>query len=346
MKYFHSSSQIIHKRVLFIAAMFLFASGILNAQQAKTHGQIVAAHPDWVQVPGEIIRPECVHQIPLGAKVEVGEDGSPTGDVSLKGQVFAHFNACSDNAIITRSTLRNLGHTPLPCQHPPCKIGVEPDVINGWVEGATWCLADPCTQNLDEMYGEWTVPNKPSENNGQLIYLFNGLESPSSDGILQPVLQYGSSPAGGGYSWAIASWAVFPNYVYVSPLASVNPGDEIVGYTVLGGILSGNTLAWDVIAYDSSTGAVSGIDVSSSGGQWQTALAGVLEVYGVNTCSELPFSGGYTQFVNNQLYDGYPSYNYMSDVSWFGEIYQGLGLKCGFNVAAGPGYGSTATLYY
>ena len=27
------------------------------------------AHPDWIQVPGALIRPDCVHEIPKGAEL-------------------------------------------------------------------------------------------------------------------------------------------------------------------------------------------------------------------------------------------------------------------------------------
>jgi hypothetical protein len=54
----------------------------------------------------------------------------------------------------------------------------------------------------------WTVPTAPSTNDGQLLYLFNGLQDgvlPTSH-ILQPVLQYGSNNAFGGNYWVINNW--------------------------------------------------------------------------------------------------------------------------------------------
>ena len=129
MKHFHNPSRFVHNRILSSAALFLFAtSAILSAQPAKTYDQITAAHPGWVQVPGELIRPDCVHEIPNGAKIIVGDNGEPTGDVTLNGQVIAHYDSCPEAAMSTRHTAsapKTPGHTP----GPP---------FNGW-SGAPGC---------------------------------------------------------------------------------------------------------------------------------------------------------------------------------------------------------------
>jgi hypothetical protein len=126
--------------------------------------------------------------------------------------------------------------------------------------------------------------------------------------------------------------------VFVGPLETVNPGDLIGGYSyVFADGLS-------ALADDLSTSASSGIVIGSSGGHWTIALAGVLEVYGVNSCSLLP-SSGYTQFFNSEVYDGYPSYNLISPV-WQGEVIAATAPNgCSFKVVA-PSEGSTATLHY
>src|SRR5579871_6154826 len=68
--------HIVPPQVLSSITLFLFvASGMLSAQQNQTYSQARLDHPDWVQVPGELIRPDCVHEIPSGATVEVGNDG-------------------------------------------------------------------------------------------------------------------------------------------------------------------------------------------------------------------------------------------------------------------------------
>lgn len=56
------------------------------------------------------------------------------------------------------------------------------------------------------LYGEWAVPPAPPANDGQILYFWNGVEPDDNSAVLQPVLQWGSTPAGGGAYWAVASW--------------------------------------------------------------------------------------------------------------------------------------------
>jgi hypothetical protein len=309
-------------------AMFLFAtSGILSAQAGQTYEHLAAAHPDWVQVPGQLIRPDCVHEIPNGAKVEISKDGKVTGDVSLNGQVVAHYDACPEAAIPTRhsaSPAKTSGHNPS---------------WNGWVEASqenlSWLGG---SDNIDWESGEFYVPNNPSMNGG-LIYIFNGIEPASQNWILQPVLQYGYSPAGGGYYWGIASWLVGTGGAWHSPLVKVNAGDKLWGFTEQTG-QSGGTSYWETEAYDLTTGAYSWITASSWGLHWTWAYEGVLEVYGVNYCSQLP-SSGYAYFFYNYVDHGYPSYYGVSPGFW-PAVYQS---GCGDSVYVNDTY-DYAVLYY
>jgi hypothetical protein len=326
-----SMARIIHHHVLFSVTMLLFSSGMLNAQ-ANTHTSKAAMeHPGWVQIPGELIRPDCVHEVPNGAKVEFGQNGQATGDVTLNGAVIAHYDACSEAAVSTRhpqSTLaastKGHGQTPY---------------INGWVEASQWDVSLKSGDNVDLMDGLWYVPSNPSENGG-LIYLFNGIEPTTENWILQPVLQYGVGYAGGGNYWAIASWLVGPNYVFHGPLETVSPGNLIFGYTEMTGA-SGSTHDWRVEAYDETTGANSWITIGFSGLQWNWAFSGVLEAYDIGSCSQLP-SSDYAYFEDSSVYHGFPSYDYISPQGWYGAIYQTGGLKCGFGVYAG----NTTVLYF
>jgi hypothetical protein len=124
----------------------------------------------------------------VDAEVET-KDGQITGDVTLDGKLFAHYDACSEEAISSRhaADAENPAHDP---------------TINGWVEATQW---DDKNQNVDFIDGDWTVPSNPATNGGT-IFFFNGIEPSVQTYILQPVLQYGSSAAGGGNYWAIASW--------------------------------------------------------------------------------------------------------------------------------------------
>jgi hypothetical protein len=300
----------VENRVLCGALVLLGMSGMLNAQMAhaqeQTYKQLTAAHPDWVQVPGQLMRADCVHEIPNGAKIVIGEDGQPTGDVMLKGQVFAHYDTCSEAPISTRHTAseNTPGHAP----------GTP---FNGWVEDSQESLSLSSSDNIDWESGEFYVPNTPSANGG-LIFLFNGIAPTAQNWILQPVLQYGTSAAGGGNYWAMASWFVGTGGTWHSPLVRVNSGNTLYGFTEQ--TATGSTLDYTSEAYDLSTGTYSWLSVWSSGLHWTVAYEGVLEVYNVNSCSQLP-SSGYAYFFDNYVDHGYPAYDYVSP-AFTGYVFQ------------------------
>src|SRR5580704_6256809 len=52
-----------------------------DAQTSPTASEANRAHPGWVQSPGQLISPDCVHEIPKGALVELTSDGQISGDV-------------------------------------------------------------------------------------------------------------------------------------------------------------------------------------------------------------------------------------------------------------------------
>jgi len=105
----------------------------------------------------------------------------------------------------------------------------------GWV-------ADAAFQNtsgspIQDFTSTWIVPNAPSQDDNQLVYLFNGMEQNANNpAILQPVLQWGYSDYGGGPFWSVASWYVMPdNSAFRTPLVRVNPGTALIGKMTLTG---------------------------------------------------------------------------------------------------------------
>lgn len=100
---------------------------------------------------------------------------------------------------------------------------------DGWI---TYSLCEFVYPNSEPTYlsTNYKVPSPPKNEANQLIYLFNGLEGYSGDTayILQPVLQWGKSPAGGGKYWAICNWLVSnKNQFFFDTLIAVNPGDDL-----------------------------------------------------------------------------------------------------------------------
>jgi hypothetical protein len=217
-----------------------------------------------------------------------------TGDVTMGGRVVAHYDACPDAPVNTRS-LSAVGTT----------VKKSP-TINGWVEAIDHDVSLGSGDNLDEVVGYWIVPSNPSKNGG-LVYLFNGMEPKTQNWILQPVLQFGNNGYFGGNYWVISSWLVGGNgYAFYSPAERVNPGDKLYGVTFMTGD-SGGKLSWEVWAQDVTTGAYTWITANTTGLQWTWAYAAVLEAYNITSCSEFP-ANDYALFENTSVYHGYPSF--------------------------------------
>jgi hypothetical protein len=104
----------------------------------------LSAHPGWVQAPGMLIRPDCVHEIPKGARVD-----TISGDVTLGGVKLAHYDACPEAPVITRPTG---GRAPNACP---------PGVGCGWVESVQKSVPLSPGDNIDFLVGSWVVPPNP-----------------------------------------------------------------------------------------------------------------------------------------------------------------------------------------
>jgi hypothetical protein len=97
---------------------------------------------------------------------------------------------------------------------------------NGYVAYAEFSNSIP----ISYFSTKYIVPSPPSTTTDQLVYLFNGLVWYEGGHILQPVLQWGKSPAGGGNFWAICNWYVIKNgqYFHDTPI-EVSPGTNLQG---------------------------------------------------------------------------------------------------------------------
>lgn len=106
-------------------------------------------------------------------------------------------------------------------------------ITDAWIIYAGWL--NETNRPITFFSTSWVVPPPPSTDNGQLIYIFNGIEDASFNTILQPVLQWGVSPAGGGSFWAIANWFVIGKKACHGELVRVNSGDHLQGIMAMTG---------------------------------------------------------------------------------------------------------------
>jgi hypothetical protein len=100
----------------------------------------------------------------------------------------------------------------------------------GWQSWCTW--NNGAAQPIASFEARWTVPVAPVSANGQTIYLFNGLLDAGGTHILQPVLQWGRSPAVGSTNARGLSsfWVGGQNdMMFTTDWVTVAPGDVVIG---------------------------------------------------------------------------------------------------------------------
>jgi hypothetical protein len=168
----------------------------------------------------------------------------------------------------------------------------EPNISHAWVEYASITT----TSAYGQIYSEWDVPPTPANNDGQTVYLFNGLEDINDVvTIIQPVLGWNSDYAS---AWGIAAWNCCESgTVYEATPAPVNPGDHLEGYVFMNcGAGTKTCSSWDIVIWDRQNGNFSELlDTSNFGQTFNWAFGGVLEVYNIANCGDYPapdYAGG------------------------------------------------------
>jgi hypothetical protein len=169
---------------------------------------------DLVLTPGGYRHPSLVHRVELGHAVHVTDGKLRIMDLAT--------NSSIDIPEVT------------------ARPGDVPGFGSGWIAYAYWL--NTTGHPISSFRTTWQVPSAPATQSGQTIYLFNGIDpSNVSSGILQPVLQFGPSPAGGGSYWSVASWYVSGNgHAFYTTPVQVNVGDTVVGVMTLTGKAGGN----------------------------------------------------------------------------------------------------------
>lgn len=155
---------------------------------------------------------------------------------------------------------------------------------NGWVASVSSTSAGP----INYLAATWPVPKTPALPASQTLFFFPGIEpSATGDVILQPVLAWN------GFSdsaWTIASWACCKNgNVFYSGPQGVSAGDSLTG-TITGSSCnsSGVCANWNILTKDNRTGKSTTFPTIGGGEKMDWVFGGAMEVYGVDTCSELP----------------------------------------------------------
>jgi hypothetical protein len=128
------------------------------------------------------------------------------------------------------------------------------------------------------------VPPAPATSSGKTIFLFNGIQNTGTNfGILQPVLQWGSSAAGGGTYWAVASWYVASGgQAFHTNLVRVNVGAKLQG------IMTQTGSAGALYDYSSTFKGIANTTLPVTKIAPLHWANETLECYGLTKCSDLP----------------------------------------------------------
>jgi len=194
-----------------------------------------------VITPGGLRPKSNVHFIEPGHHLS-GKDGVFRKIHTASGEVVKEFGAINKgnkNRKILRKRRR-------PIKSARGLIGAPQPITDQWIIYSGWM--NNSGTPINSFATKWAVPNPPASQDNQLIYLFNGLENAASNVILQPVLQWGVSPIGGGNYWAIANWYVgapSSGLAFHGPLVEVAPGVNLGGIMTLtaqnGGLFNYNS---------------------------------------------------------------------------------------------------------
>ena len=200
--------------------------------------------------------------------------------------------------------------------------------LKGWVE-SVYAYTPP----VGYLSVQFQVPRTPLTTKSEVDFWFPGtepLKAPSSEfAILQPVLAWGQS---GIAKWTIQSWACcLKNTTLNSAPVDVEPGDTITGTMQASNCdAAGQCANWRITTKDERTGASTTLNTADGSAVAEDWLfGGVLEIYGVNTCAQLPPNGVFT-FSNIVVKDtkGNPIVP-----SWTPEYLQDS-PSCGLNLAS------------
>lgn len=219
-----------------------------------------AAGSDLVLTPAGLMSRSNVHFIAPGYVLSV-EHGRLQKLESKTGRMIEDFGEVKSTAV--------------------SPAGVRAAAASGWIAYAFW--SNPTTSSpITNFTTNWVVPSVPSKQSSQTIFLFNGLQdgTTSTSYIVQPVLQWGPSAAGGGKFWSVTNWYVSSSQAFFGTLVNVSAG------TSLQGVIKQTAVSGSSYSYNSSfTGFSSASALQVNNVPQAFWAAETLESYGVNTPS-------------------------------------------------------------
>jgi hypothetical protein len=307
-----------------LAVVLIFAGSLSGQAPTDSPSAIGLNRPPavpegYVVTPFGYFHPTCV------LKVKEGETILADGRIEHSdGTVEANAPLCSYPHYTSAGV-------PLTADMKDASGAIVP-IVSGWLE----YVSATTSTSYGKISATWPVPPSPGTNEGQILFFFPGFEDINNVlSIVQPVLQYGQSAAGGGNYWAIASWnCCLGGTMWHSRLVKASSGDTILG-TIQSSCKRGVPCAkWKVMSQDQTTGKKTVLVRTPADGQvWNWAFGAVLEVYGVKQCSDFPPDNSVVFTV--QLYD--LNRQLISDPGWAGTpAGSGISPQCNYGLNVTP----------
>jgi len=292
---------------IFCVMLFLLMSlGMLYAQKPVGSNRPATVPSDYVITPFGYFHPSCVRQVNLGETV-LGdgrlrfEDG--TEETVAPFCSFPRYTPTGELVVVGSANPKPL------------------EISWSWIESGQ--VATSTT--YDAVTATWTVPQTPTTDDGQTLFLFpalchNHLTPPNEEPIIQPVLGWNDGQDAG--PWNITSWNCCPSgMAWQSTPVTVNPGDQIQGMVVTGcGALEVTECSkWRITTQDVTTGGSTTLNITyPSLENFPWAQSGVLEVYSIYQCSDYPPDGSIT-FSNVALFDNH--FRRITSPGWSPELF-------------------------
>lgn len=274
---------------------------------ANVSEKLTAPDSEYVLTPGGFrLHESCIHSVPDGAHIDPA-----AGVVRLNGAVIKTVAKCRYDA---KRALPDASENVEPLPSGPYQeySGADACTNCGCYISRLTGHSVPCQPWFNKLESRLVVPTDPPTNNGQTVFLWSGLTRQTGSIIMQPVLQWGPSAAGGGGSWTFANWYIDAStgtaFVQHDSLIGLNAGDTYAGSTEVDTTqscpLNGSGCSWRVISYRYVGGTLTtatAITVASNAFIWNSAYRAVLEAYNLTGCSDLP-PGHAAAFTNVQAY--------------------------------------------
>jgi hypothetical protein len=209
--------------LLSIASLIILFLGRCTKENATPEQKAPVANPsqgDMVLTPAGFMEKSKVHFIGEGFSLNVN-NGRLQKVESSTGKMVEDFGAVKFDERLSLNNNKDAS------RFADSRF---PAAASGWIAYAYW--SNPTTSNpITYFTTNWVVPSPPTSQGSQTLFLFNGMQdgTTSTSYIIQPVLQWGPSAAGGGKYWAVTNWYVSASQAFYGSLITVSAGASLQG---------------------------------------------------------------------------------------------------------------------